>query len=140
MMIENVAGRLRAAAERIRRGWVQGSLYYDGRVCAVGAIVDADQRLCDVFNFTDLPADLQLAIREVARLLKLPHSNASRTSVASITTWNDADGQTAENVAASLEYAALLFEQEQAQRRGDERSDQPDRQSQVNPNPQTVGV
>jgi hypothetical protein len=98
---------LRAAAARVRRGWCQGQLDDGkGNVCAVGAIMYSHSEP-DILPLRDV----------VVRALALPVPPLIGSEVepdCPIPIWNDAPGQTAANVAAGLEYAALVWEQEQA--------------------------
>lgn len=104
----NTAEILRAAAGRVRQGWTQFIREDHGRFCALGAIsvVDSGNSYRD-----EQPS--MIATTHAARALRLPFNNYGQR--AAVATWNNADGQTAENVAVGLEYAALLWEQEQAQ-------------------------
>lgn len=101
---------LRAAATEVRKGWVQHYLIdYRNRVCALGALYrvvtgDADRRLPNdhpaiVALTAYLPADTsRWRMRPVPRDWK-------------IADWNNAEDQTAENVALTMEFAALCAEQ-----------------------------
>lgn len=96
-----IAQVLRAAAVVVRHGWCQGSKYdAQGNACAYGAIEPLSW--CSGF-IADEPA------RFVEAALGL---TAQTTELRPLAFWNDAEGQTAENVAAGLEYAALIWEQE----------------------------
>lgn len=104
---KNGAEILRAAAARVREGWCQES--YDlasGGVCVYGAIAAVTGvRACSWHG--------------LERYVCHPVIAAIRKAIGgemTIPEWNDAKGQTAENVAVGLEYAALLWEQEQAQK------------------------
>jgi hypothetical protein len=88
---------LRAAAARVRRGWCQGTLFDEhDNVCALGAI----DRLAENY-------DLAHAATEMLESLIGPSRD-----YAAIPKWNDAEGQTAENVATAMELAALCWEQQ----------------------------
>ncbi len=86
----NVAEGLRAAAARVRKGWCQGRMSdATGNVCAYSAIKAVDVAGCG-------------------------HALWGRIH-GPITEWNDRHGQTAENVAATMEQAADQWEREQVQ-------------------------
>ena len=101
----NTAEILRAAAARVRQGWCQGSADDgNGGVCAIGSIWAVTNS--SVFDCSNWP------IRQfLARAIGLSVDE----HYCSIPGWNDARGQTAENVAIAMEFAAVLWEQEQAQ-------------------------
>ncbi len=98
----NTAEILRCAAARVRQGWCQGTADDgNGGVCAVGAIwhvmgSDAGRGEPPIRLF-------------IARALRL-----STPDWDPVPLWNDAPGQTAENVAHGLEFAAVIWEQDQA--------------------------
>lgn len=115
---------LRAGAARIRTlGWLRGQLSNEGgSACAVGALGFA-------LGFPRVPAPMWWGegciatcldiLQEVTRVLALPPAAVIGRRGAEIwdavVEWNNADGQTAENVATGLEYTALVLEQEVAQ-------------------------
>lgn len=102
----NTAQILRAAARRVRRGWCQHEMSDEhGNVCAIGGIA----RYVETTTADDI-----LARRTLIRALDLNGGSG----FAAIPHWNDAPGQTAENVAAGLEYAALFWEEEQKELSG----------------------
>jgi hypothetical protein len=118
MMDKNTADILRAAAARVRQGWTQMVMVNANKVCALGAIGTVGGATgwylfasCVFQQHSDTIIHLQ-------RALALPTVADSGYEWARYTNaigaWNDAEGQTAENVAAGLEYAALIWEQEQA--------------------------
>lgn len=99
---------LRRAADRVRVGWTQGTMFdfKSHGVCALGAI-----------NSVLIVADLDSAqgyeaMEWLARAIGV--SNNSGLAGLKIGAWNDDPGQTAENVALAFEAAALLYEQAQA--------------------------
>lgn len=111
----NTAEILRAAAARVRQGWCQDQLDDGIGVCAFGALntvlhghahyIDAD------------PKSLELAPL-IMRACGLPGPTRPpyvAEAIDAVIEWNNAEGQTAENVAAGLEYAALVWEQQQQQ-------------------------
>lgn len=95
---------LRAAARRVRAGWCQGAMARGSRVCALGAIaqtvwlIEADQ-----FNHTRYEA-LRQIVRDALAL----------GTTDGLVHWNDAPDQTAENVAAGFELAAVCADQADA--------------------------
>lgn len=98
---------LRGAAALVRRGWHQGAAVDETgtRFCALGAIA---KEMGDIeFTSTVMPAERILA-RALGR--SAPYDASYRRCVAF---WNDEKGQTAKNIAAGLELAAILAEQEQ---------------------------
>jgi hypothetical protein len=106
----NEAQILREAAARVRQGWTQG---HAGNIrtgiCAYGAV----SLVCQVYLSPSFSRQTDAAVRALEALkrgLGLPLGGG----FGAIYHWNDAPGQTAENVAAGLEYAALVWEQEQA--------------------------
>ena len=119
---------LREAAGLVRRGWMQGGVGRSGRrVCAYGGVAEAvsEGRFPDDATRDDsarLLAELRDAQATAAFLsyaLRLPSAPAGWYCGAPdanrrVYAWNDNKNQTAENVAAGLEYAALVWEQEQA--------------------------
>ena len=93
----NTGELLRAVADRVRmRG---GRLAGDDRRTARSADAAAL-----------MPAPCRHALDALSRAL---HGYVDWSSIYA---WHDAEGQTAENVALGLEYAALFWEQEQLQR------------------------
>ena len=107
-----IAGILRGAASKVRQGWCQHVVADGyGNVCAVGAIQDAAHEALGL-----LPAvAFELRIRgALVRALNLvpPPDSVCPIPVCPIPAWNDGAGQTAENVALGLEYAALMCEQQ----------------------------
>lgn len=101
---------LRSAAARVRQGWCQHLLRVGGsHVCALGAL-----GVTPSFDIR-LTTDQQAAVLAIVRALGLRSNDPDFVCpYALVTVWNDAKGQTAENVAAGLEYAALVWEQSQA--------------------------
>lgn len=90
---------LRLAAAEVRKGWCQHRTRdRDANMCAVGAIRVAAGGAHHENTWT-------AAYKYLCQTLGLHFLQLSD--------WNDAPGQTAENVATAMEYAALLFEQEQ---------------------------
>jgi hypothetical protein len=115
----NTAEILRAAAERVRQGWCQEVIRSARGVCAIGAIGVAGGMIrgdaeC-VFNAH------KETLRHLQRALNLPAVTDVKNPLpfylctGPIGKWNDGFDQTAENVAAGLEFAAVVWEQEQAQ-------------------------
>ena len=118
----NTGEILKAAAARVRQGWIRGwtGRGADGPNCAVGAINVVRRGDADYEDDEDPAQELLTIARVIQSALQLPdHVNALEQHplwmpVGAITQWNNASEQTAENVAAGLEYAALLWEQEQS--------------------------
>lgn len=101
------AERLRYGAERVRHGWCQDRLWTDaGEVCAVGALIHGTY-LRAMHEVAHLVAYVAKAINRVGA--------DDYDSWDHVVNWNNAEGQTAENVAQALELAAVLAEQEQQQ-------------------------
>lgn len=103
--MKTTADILRAAATRVRQGWCQHVLFdRRGGVCALGAVAWAHgaRSTDEVFRLPDSWQDDVTAL-----------STTLRVHGVNIVDWNNAREQTAENVAAGLEYAALVWEQEQ---------------------------
>lgn len=112
--MNNTAHILRAAAARVRQGWCQGGLVdRHGHVCAIGAIQTV-LGFAGAWTYPDL--EREQSVRDaVIRALALPQLADKTTewpAECPIPIWNDAEGQTAENVALGLEYAAILWEQD----------------------------
>lgn len=120
---KTTAGVLRAAAQIVRRGWCQGS--YDNndyihhkpdRFCAKGAIglVMFGNSTGELYNDTVVAPVYDVLLRAVGD----DRSWLAVRSVGAcpIVQWNDATDQTAENVAQAMEFAAILWEQEQQQK------------------------
>ena len=103
---------LRAAAARVRQGWCRYLLHSGDSVCALGALNVAESRpACSSHVF------ISEAAAVIARALHLPQDlevHDSHRASASVAAWNNAKDQTTENVAAGLEYAALVWEESQA--------------------------
>jgi hypothetical protein len=129
--------QLRAAATIIRGGWEHGALHSEdlSRVCAMGG-------MCRVLgiDLTEFGEGLagQKEVMELCEVV-VQALQLSTTSYPTsypwmlsnvVATWNDADDQTQENVAAGLEFAALYWDEQQAgqshdhQPSGDERQRQ----------------
>lgn len=112
----NTAEILRAAAARVREGWTQDG-YADGfgGVCAIGAMAVvtglSEERIVNGDYRGEVCFIEETVGAYVSGALRLTTDRCCRSG---LPRWNDAEGQTAENVAAGLEYAALLWEQEQA--------------------------
>ncbi len=100
---------LRAAAAEVRKGWVRHIRHDDhGFVCALGAIENAVagrtltmQEAIDHWWSVVEDSDAVVTLQRVV--------GAQR-----IAPWNNAYDQTAENVAATMELAAICSEQEHA--------------------------
>lgn len=89
---------LQVAAARVRIGWCQGRYSDgDGGVCATGAVIRAGTYV----EIADLMRPAELAIKKAL-------------NIRSVEAWNDAKGQTQENVAQGLEFAALYADQQDA--------------------------
>lgn len=103
---------LRQAAQIVRARWGQGALWSFGRVCALGAVAEATSG--SPINSQDI-----VALRAMVRVLQLTVDAVDPVcgtkEGAAIAAWNDAKDQTAENVAAGLEFVALVWEQEEAE-------------------------
>lgn len=101
---------LRSAAGYVRHGWTQEVFFH--RVPQVG-LHNSVLGLRET-TFVCAIGSIDLAL-DAARCRYLQHPVMDWLRVAigiySITLWNDAHGQTAENVADALEYAALLADQ-----------------------------
>lgn len=101
----SIPEQLRAAAQLIRdKGWWNADVGEGW--CAANAIFFGIGRPNKIDDGQSLEAQ-----DVFCRALELDATN----SPASIWEWNDAPEQTAENVIAGLEYAALWYEQQQAQ-------------------------
>ncbi len=102
---------LRAAAEEVRKGWTrfvrEDAL---GNVCALGAL----DRVTGVRDYVLAWSYVELAhpdlVAALARAIGNASPDAEEQSVA-IADWNNAGRQTAANVAATLEFAALCVDQ-----------------------------
>jgi hypothetical protein len=117
---------LRSAAQFVRRGWCQGlafkleaqdglhnavlGLRSDVRVCALGAI-----DLASGYDIDGLEGDFPTRCFASSALSRAINGDHGIDGIGDwcIGDWNDAEGQTAENVAGALEYAAVLAEQRQ---------------------------
>jgi hypothetical protein len=105
MLISEV---LKAGAERVRQGWCQYALEdYRGGVCAQGAILSVTEGCANPFFHKSVTA-----INWVRFGRATDYINRAINS-SDITRWNNAPGQTAENVAQALELAAILAEQDE---------------------------
>ena len=98
------------AVELQRRGWTQFIRHEDltaaaGRMCAIGAIEAGAG--CPWQAEIDCPD----ALRALAAILPPQTSRYTTPEVITITSWNNAAEQTAENVIATLELAAICAEQ-----------------------------
>lgn len=119
-----VADTLRAAANYIREhGWVQGLYDEPDGACAIGGLMHAcGEKVCGADAFMRLPlATIVDALRLVAPRVPTPpawqqREWASYLMSKAIAGWNDAEGQTKENVIAGLEYAALWWEEREKER------------------------
>lgn len=96
---------LNKAAERVRDGWTQGDYHnhVTNGVCVIGA-------LCEVSNLKLAEAGFMETSPAVEHLTRVMGYD---TCWDLIEKWNDAPGQTQENVANGLELAALLWDEEQ---------------------------
>lgn len=103
----NTAEILRAAAASVRQGWCQRNYYHRGSVCAIGAICLAKGMALSALTYSSEICAIETGPEVMAATLAL---NVSR-----LTDWNDHEDQTQANVAAGLEYAALVYEQEHLQ-------------------------
>jgi hypothetical protein len=106
----NTAEILRAAAARVRARWDRGGL--SGH-CALHA-VRKTLRIREPQRIYELEGPIVYVAQVVVDALALPISPMFDDAGTRVYDWNDAEGQTAENVAAGLEYAALLWEEEQS--------------------------
>jgi hypothetical protein len=107
--MKTTGDQLRDAATRVRNGWTRWE-FQDGQghVCAAGALGMISGH--DVCRQVLVHAE---ALYALARALGKPRGNALMALIA-IQGWNDAEGQTAENVAAGFELAAILADEEAA--------------------------
>lgn len=110
-----VAEALRHGAAQVRKGWTQGVMYDRGKVCALEALALANRiRYADTFILNEYEigpgSDAMLALAAVLPAAS-QHSLPLVRSARSITAWNDAPGQTQENVATTMEFAALVWEE-----------------------------
>jgi hypothetical protein len=115
---------LRSAAQFVRRGWCQGlafrltaqdglhnavlGLRSDVRVCALGAI-----DIASGYDIDGQEGDFPTRCFASSALFRAINGHNVAQSIGD---WNDAEDQTAENVADTLEYAAVLEEQRQRER------------------------
>ena len=88
---ERVRRSLRKAAAHVERGWCQNAYSKDGRVCAFGAIIEAE--------LYDVAARVAMGKR-LASVLGLTFER--------IEMWNDTPGRTQAEVVAALRRAAEL--------------------------------
>lgn len=115
----NTAEILRAAAQRVRRGWCQNHLADGlGGVCAQGAVMEvmwADPEYLSgrEFKSPGLREDFKAITAVFGPVHEALGANHSFIPTSVIKDWNNASGQTAENVAATLELAAILWEEKQ---------------------------
>lgn len=114
--VKNTGEILRAAARRVRQGWCQHGLTdYQGGVCAQGAVMDVlwgnPEHLC---ASTENRADYRLLSEIFAPVHRALGATRSKRPQPTVKNWNNAKGQTAENVAQTLELAAILWDEEQA--------------------------
>jgi hypothetical protein len=114
---------LRAAAVRVRAGWRRCALRDPfGNVCAVGSlgVTEPDQISESCRAHAEELRFLALAIGNPARITVVremfPLVDPSVADATMIAAWNDAPTQTAENVASTLELAAILADEAHAQR------------------------
>lgn len=106
---------LRAGAAKVRTGWVRGWRHQRDaagldQVCALGALEGPLGEYAEVVH--------QEAVKALARLLpQRPSSwqSAIMCAAHNVAHWNNSPDQTQENVAATMELAAILLEQEAAQ-------------------------
>lgn len=105
---------LRAAAQGVRQGWCQNQLQIGFDRCAIGwvlYVLDTRSR----YGFIQRSL-LETNVRAaVINALALPERievwpDGYREKRCPIPAWNDAPGQTAENVALGLEYSAIHYE------------------------------
>lgn len=114
----NTAEILRAAAQRVRQGWCQERLTDYGRgVCAQGAVMEVMfGSPCHITGPTKDDPDLRQDFLAVCRVFEPVHrvigAKQTGTLTGAVRDWNNAKGQTAENVAAGLEMAAIIWEQQ----------------------------
>lgn len=121
----NTAEILRAAAARVRQSWCQYALRDGGGgVCALGALrvpfgLEPEDAGRDWINGRSaeevyrILGTFESALVAICAMLRTPYMGYTPDTAAVIAQWNNGMGQTAENVAQGLEYAALLWEQEQ---------------------------
>lgn len=119
---KNTAEILRAAAARVRDGWTRMELFSNGKVCALGGVAHAigligahglrSRDFEPVYKHPLVIATARVVAGQVSRRPVLVENLTASEALSMVYTWNDADDQTAENVALGLEYAALVWEQE----------------------------
>jgi hypothetical protein len=102
---------LRDAATIVRNGWMQ-QMYYDRRTdksCAMGSIGRA------ILHNEGQPVDLRAVLMAADADSARPMVDAVKSLIGNrhIIDWNDAPGQTAKNVAHTLELAAALLEEQE---------------------------
>lgn len=109
----NPAETLRIAAQHVRHaGWCQHRLRNEaGEICAMEAI----RITSGLQTMTAYRSDVAGVVK---RALGLPDTASPVwcDPGSAVARWNNTKGQTAENVALGLEYAAMYWEQEQAAR------------------------
>lgn len=97
----------RAAAARVRVRWDRVRFAH----CVLGALSHVQGHPCDIWH---VYGENKALATVLVKALGLP--SCPLWDLDTVWGWNDAPGQTAENVAAGLEFAALVYEEEAAQR------------------------
>lgn len=101
---------LRQGASRVREKWTQGEWEHDGGYCAVGSLF-ANRPV----TLADMDQEI-LAARFIVRALGGDWLDSATQVLARIYNWNDAMLQNSETVAHTMEFAAILADQEDAAR------------------------
>ena len=106
---------LRQAAVEVRKGWTRFTREdAQGRVCALGALDRASGASRSWVAFAEYlkpEAVDALAAALGVVLARVPWVGAPIPNADPIALWNNAPDQTAENVATTMEFAAVLAEQ-----------------------------
>lgn len=109
----NTGEILRAAAARVREQWGQGDIFGHCALSHVHGVLGGEELYLAYFD-----PQVRKVASIIAGSLKLRPSGILADELShdcgAVVCWNDDKKQTAENVAAGLEYAAVIWDQEQA--------------------------
>lgn len=115
---------MRTAVEKVKRGWTAGAFYKReyNQYCAVGALRSAagipDEALTEEEDELDLPSSYGPARDALANVIEEQYPdwfaiNGGSNSFNLITSFNDEDNRTQEEVIAVMEKAAIKLEEQE---------------------------
>lgn len=106
----SVPDRLRNGAARVRKGWCKYRLVDDqGNVCAMGALGCEPEDIVGFYLSDQYQEPARWILKALGKRSDIPDPCSG------VAMWNNQPNQIAENVATTMDYAALLYEEHSKQ-------------------------